>query len=120
MFFSKQTEDVIADFRGLPRTTSESLKHAPVRIDAALNLLEEKYKLQQPSAERILVEHWNYIFETLASRCNPLSIKNGSTLIISVNNQTLRSELQFRKKNVLKKIQSLPHCENIRELLIRA
>ena len=120
MFFSKQIEDVIADFRRLPRTVSESSKHAPIRIGGALNLLEEKYKLQQPSAERILVEHWNHIFENLASRCNPLSIKDGRTLIISVNNQTLRSELQFRKKIILKKIQTLPLCENICELLIRA
>ena len=120
MIFSKQTEDIIADFRELPRTTSESSKHAPIQIDSILGLLEEKHKLQKPCAERILVENWNNIFENLAGRCNPLYIKDGRTLIISVSNQTLRSELQFRKRNLLKKIQALPHCENICELLAKA
>ena len=120
MDFTKQVEDIIADFRGLPRTTTESSKHAPVQLDILLERLKEKYKLEKPSAERTIVEHWNEIFETLAGRCNPLSLKNERTLIISVANQTLRSELQFRKRAILKKIQALPHCENVSELVIRA
>lgn len=120
MDFSKSIEDIIADFRGLPRTTSESSKHAPIQIVSVLKQLEEKHQLQQPSAERILVENWNNIFGGLAGRCNPVCIKSDRVLIISVNNQTLRSELQFRKHGLLKKIQALPHCENICELLFKS
>ena len=120
MNFSKSVEDIIADFRGLPRTTTKSLKQAPVPLDTVLEMVKEKYNLERPSPERTIVENWNEIFGNLAGRCNPLSMKDGKTLVISVTNQTLRSELQFRKKPLLKKIQMLPHCENITEIIIRA
>jgi hypothetical protein len=119
MNFSKNTEDIIADFRGLPRTATYSSKRPPVQLDNILVILKEKYKLEQPSAERTLVEHWGEIFGNLAGRCNPVRIKDGRTLIVSVTNQTLRSELQFRKRAVLKKIQALPNCGSVREIVIR-
>ena len=120
MDFSKKVEDIIADFRGLPRTATDSSKHAPVPLDTLLELVKERYNLERPSPERTIVENWNEIFGNLAGRCNPLSLQDGKTLVISVTNQTLRSELQFRKRTLLKKIQALPHCENISEILIRA
>jgi hypothetical protein len=120
MNFSKQVEDIIADFRGLPRTTTGSMKQAPVSLDTILEGVKEKYDLERPSPERVIIENWNNIFGKLAGRCNPLSLKNGRTLTVSVMNQTLRSELQFRKQTLLRTIQSLPHCENITEIIIRA
>ncbi len=119
MNFSKNTEDIIADFRGLPRTTTYSSKRPPVQLDNLLVLLTEKYKLEEASPERTLVEHWGEIFGNLAGRCNPVRIKDGRTLIVSVTNQTLRSELQFRKRAVLKKIQALPNCKGVCEMVIR-
>jgi hypothetical protein len=119
MNFSKNTEDIIADFRGLPRTATFSSKRPPVPLDNILVLLKEKYQLEQPSAERTMVEHWGEIFGSLAGRCNPVRIKDSRTLVISVTNQTLRSELQFRKRTILKTIQALPHCKGVRELVIR-
>lgn len=120
MDFSKQVEDIIADFRELPRTVTESSKKAPIKLDSLLEFIREHYKLESPSPERTIVENWNEIFGTLAGRCHPVSIKDGNTLVISVTNQTLRSELQFRKRTLIKKIQSLPYCESISEILIRA
>ena len=119
MNFSKHSEDIIADFRGLPRSVSASSKRPPLPLDNLLVVLTEKYKLEQPSPERSLVEHWGDIFGNLAGRCNPVRIKDGRTLIVSVTNQTLRSELQFRKRAVLHKIQTLPNCSQVREMIIR-
>ena len=120
MEFSKQVEDMIADFRRLPRTITESERHKPVSLDTVLEQIKEKYKLEKPSPERSIIENWNEIFGKLAGRCNPLSLKEDKIFIISVANQTLRAELQFQKPTLLKKIQSLPYCENISEILIRA
>ena len=119
MNFSKNTEDIIADFRGLPRTTTASSKRPPMQLDNLLVLLTERYKLEEPSAERTLVEHWGEIFGSIAGRCNPVRIKDDRTLVVSVTNQTLRSELQFRKRSIIKKIQSLPNCKTVCELVIR-
>ena len=121
MKFSKNTEDVIADFRGLPRTVTASSRRDPTPLDNILVILQEQYKLEQPSPERSLVENWERIFGSkLAGRCNPVRIKDEHTLIVAVTNQTLRQELQFMKRSVLKRIQTLEHCQNITELVIRS
>jgi hypothetical protein len=121
MKFSKNIEDVIADFRGLPRTVTASSRREPTPLDNLLVVLQEQYKLEKPSPERSLVENWEHIFgRKLSGRCNPVRIKDEQTLIVSVTNQTLRSELQFMKRAVLKKIQALDHCEHISELVIRS
>ncbi|MEO0510370.1 MAG: DUF721 domain-containing protein [Verrucomicrobiota bacterium] len=119
MKFSKNVEDVIADFRELPRTVTSSSRKDPVPLDNLLVVLQGQYKLEEPSPERSLVENWGEVFGNIAGRCNPVRIKNGQTLIISVTNQTLRSELQFRKREILNKIQRLDHCEAINELVVR-
>ena len=121
MKFPKNIEDVIADFRGLPRTVSTSSRREPALLDSILVVLQEQYKLEKPSPERSLVENWEKIFGArLCERCHPVRIKDEHTLIVSVTNQTLRSELQFIKRSVLKKVQSLEHCSKIKELVIRS
>ncbi|MFU8848059.1 MAG: DUF721 domain-containing protein [Opitutales bacterium] len=120
MKFTKSTEDMIADFRGLPRTVTYASRKQPMPLDNLLVVLKEQYKLDSPSPERCLVENWHTIFGKLAGRCHPVRIKDDHTLIISVTNQTLRSELQFQKRVILQRIQKLEHCQNIRELRIRS
>lgn len=120
MKFTKNTEDMIADFRGLPRTVTYASRKQPVALDNLLVVLKEQYKLESPTPERSLVESWQEIFGNLAGRCHPVRIKEGHTLIISVTNQTLRSELQFQKRAILQRIRKLEHCHNIRELRIRS
>lgn len=118
MPFSKYSEDLIADFRGLPRSSTPS-RRDPAPLDSILGMLRERYKLEQPCPERSLVENWELLFGKLAGRCNPLRIKDGRILIISVTNQTLRAELQFQKRSILKRIQQLEYCESINDLVIR-
>ncbi len=121
MKFSKNIEDIIADFRGLPRTVSESSRREPMALDNILVVLQEKYKLEKPSPERTLVENWEKIFgPSLCERCHPVRIKDEHTLVVSVTNQTLRSELQFMKRSILKKIQALENCSEITDLVIRS
>lgn len=120
MKFSKSSDDLIADFLGLPRAENGSMRKQPVPLDNLLVMLQEQYKLEEPSAERSLVESWEKVFGIrLAARCHPVRIKNETTLIISVTNQTLRSELQFQKRAILKRIKALDYCETISELVIR-
>ncbi len=121
MRFAKSTEDIIADFRGLPRTVTSSSRKQPVPLDNLLVVLKEQYKLEAPSPERSLVQNWEAVFgSNLAGRCHPVRIKDERTLIISVTNQTLRSELQFQKRAILQRIQQLPHCSQIGDIRIRS
>lgn len=121
MKFSKKIEDVIADFRGLPHTVTSSSRRPPTPLDNLLVMLQEKYSLKTPSPERTLVENWELIFgPSLCERCHPVRIKDGRILIISVTNQTLRSELKFMKHAILKKIQSLEYCADINDIIVRS
>lgn len=121
MRFKKSTEDAIADFRGLPRSVTYASTRDPTPLDSLLVVLKEQYKLEQPSPERSLVENWTKVFgSSLAGRCNPVRIKDGRTLIVGVSNQTLRSELQFQKRAILKRIQQLDYCKEIKDLVIRS
>ena len=120
MKFSKKLEDVIADFRGLPHTVTSSSQRQPTPLDNLLVMLQEKYSLDRPSPERTLVENWQVIFgPSLCKRCHPIRIKDERTLIISVTNQTLRSELQFKKRAILKRVQSLEYCGDIKDIVVR-
>ncbi|HAV13538.1 MAG TPA: hypothetical protein DCX06_08640 [Opitutae bacterium] len=121
MKFRKDIEDIIADFRGLPRTVTNASRREPTPLDNLLVVLQEQYKLEKPSPERTLVENWETVFgPKLSGRCNPVRIKDDHTLIVSVTNQTLRSELQFQKRAVLKRIQALEQCSEIKDLVIRS
>ena len=121
MKFSKNIEDIIADFRGLPHTVTSSSRSQPTPLDNLLVMLQEKYRLEKPSPERSLVENWEMVFgSSLCERCHPVRIKDERILVISVTNQTLRSELQFMKRAILKKIQSLEHCSDIKDIVVRS
>ncbi len=117
--FSKKIEDVIAEFRGLPQTVTWSSQRPPVQLKNILAILKARYKLEDPSPERNLVKNWEHLFGKIASRCHPVRIKDKHILIISVTNQTLRSELQFQKRSILERIRKLKHCTDIDELVIR-
>ena len=120
MLFASKIEDVIADFRGLPRTVTESSRRDPTPLDSLLIVIEERYRLKQASPERTIVENWEAIFGSrLAGRCHPVRIKNEETLIISVTNQTLRSEVAFMKRSIIKRVRELEHCGGIRDLIVR-
>ena len=91
----------------------------PVSLNSLLVVFKERYKIEEPCPERSLVEHWGEVFGKLANRCNPVRIKDEHTLIISVTNPTLRTELNFQKMHILNKIARLPHCAAIQDLVIR-
>jgi len=83
MKFTKSTEDIIADFRGLPRTVSTSSRKPPTPIGNLLVVLKEQYKLETPSPERSLVENWEHVFgRSLAGRCNPVRIKDAAKTML--------------------------------------
>lgn len=117
MPFNKQTEDLIANFRGLPSTVSSSSLRPPLELHTLVEQLETRYQFERVSPERVLVENWTRIFGSkLAQRCHPVRIVDERVLVLSVQNQTLRSELNFMKRSLLKRIQALEHCDRIQDI----
>ena len=121
MPLNKQTEDLIANFRGLPSTVSASSRRPPIELMTVVEQLEAKYQFEQPSPERVLVENWEAIFgHKLAQRCHPVRLLEEKTLVVSVQNHTLRSEINFMKRSLLKRIQALESCHAITEIRTRS
>ena len=120
MAFSKRQEQLISVFLGVPPIDRVFSNKDPVPLNDLLEHVTEYYDLNKPSAEKQLVDAWHEIFGGLSERCYPVKLKDSRILIIAVGNPTLRAEIIFQKKEILKKINAIKSCEGIRELVIRA
>ena len=118
--FSKKQEVIIANFLGVPSRDCNFSQKDPISIGNLVVHLVERYDLGGPKPEQILVESWDSIFGSFSERCYPLKLTDLGTLVITVTNSTLRTEIIFKKEEFLRKIQKLQYCDNINDLVIRA
>lgn len=118
--FSKKQEMIIANFFGVPRQDCIFSQKDPTNIEDLVVHFIERYDLERPKPEQVLVESWELIFGSFSERCYPVKLTDSGTLILSVTNSTLRSEIIFKKNEFLQKIKNLKYCESIKDLVIRA
>ncbi|MDA0848833.1 MAG: DUF721 domain-containing protein [Verrucomicrobia bacterium] len=118
--FSKKQEAIIANFLGLPNRDCNFSQKEPMRIEDLVVHFVERYDLERPKPEQILVESWDSVFGSFSERCYPVKLTDSGTLIVSVTNSTLRAEIIFKKDEFLQRIKQLKYCEEIQDLVIRA
>ena len=118
--FSKKQEVIIANFLGVPSRDCNFSQKDPISIENLVVHFVERYDLGGPKPEQILVESWDFIFGSFSERCYPVKLTDSGTLVITVTNSTLRTEIIFKKEEFLHKIQQLRHCDSINDLVIRA
>ena len=118
--FSKKQEAIIANFFGVPSRDCNFSQKDPMSIEDLVVHFVERYDLERPKPEQILVESWDAIFGSFSERCYPVKLTDSGTLVISVTNSTLRTEIIFKKNEFLKRIQKLQYCDDIKVLVIRA
>lgn len=119
--FSRSVQKLVANFKGIPESTVDKPLRPVGQIDNLIDDILDKYQINQPKVEESIMAHWrNIIGSEDASRCSPSKILNGKTLVIVSPNPIIRQHLQFERRAVIKRIQRLPGCQSIRELLIRA
>lgn len=118
--FSKKQEAIIANFLGVPNRDCNFSQKEPMRIEDLVVHFVERYDLERPKPEQILVESWETVFGSFSERCYPIKLTDSGTLIVSVTNSTLRAEIIFKKNEILQKIKQLKYCEEIQDLVIRA
>ncbi len=121
MSFSRQVQDLISDFRGLPRGYDPAGERPPTQLGSLIAVIRERHRLDQDCPERVLVENWSRIFEdSYAERCHPVRIINEDTLVIAINHPVLRSNIMMDSRRYLQRIQSLPMCSGIKRIVARA
>ena len=118
--FSKKQEAIIANFLGVPNRDCNFSQKEPMRIEDLVVHFVERYDLERPKPEQILVESWDTVFGSFSERCYPIKLTDSGTLIVSVTNSTLRAEIIFKKNEILQRIKQLKYCEEIHDLVIRA
>ena len=118
--FSKKQEAIIANFLGVPDRDCNFSQKDPTRIEDLVLHFVKRYDLERPKPEQILVESWETIFGSFSERCYPVKLTDSGTLIISVTNSTLRTEIIFKKNEFLQRIKQLEYCDGINDLVIRA
>ena len=118
--FSKKQEAIIANFLGVPNRDCNFSQKDPMTIEDLVVLFVERYDLERPKPEQVLVESWDKVFGSFSERCYPVKLTDTGTLIVSVTNSTLRSEIIFKKNEFLHRIKQLQYCEDIKDLVVRA
>ena len=118
--FSKKQEAIIANFLGVSNRDCNFSQKDPMTIEDLVVLFVERYDLERPKPEQVLVESWDEVFGSFSERCYPVKLTDTGTLIVSVTNSTLRSEIIFKKNEFLHRIKQLQYCEDIKDLVVRA
>lgn len=111
--FSRSVENLIAQFRGLPKNLSRSTLRESKGIDFLVDSCVKSYKIGDDHHTDQIMANWKDIIgEKNAHRCCPKKLSRGN-LVISVANPVVRNELQFDYMKILKRIQALPGCNSI-------
>lgn len=117
MKFSRKVENLIANFRGLPENWSYSKPRPAVKMDSLVEVLSERYQIQNRKPEEVIMNSWKEIMgPDNAFRCMPKKISKNGVMVIKVANPSLQQVLRFQQQQLLKKIQSLPGCDFIKEI----
>lgn len=98
---------LIRAFRGLPASSVlGQVKPREKLLSDVLGRCMDSMGLQQPRIEERIIAHWREIVgPDLAHRCSPREIMREDTLVITTTNPVLRSELAFRKSDILRCLQ---------------
>jgi hypothetical protein len=118
--FSRDVENLIADFRGLPNDSSRSKLRATRGLGDLMEQILHKYRIGMATPEDAIRQAWNEIVgEGNATFCHPLRIDRERTLVIGVSNPVVRQELIFHRAMILERIRAIPAAHHISDLTIR-
>lgn len=85
----------------------------------ALQTLVKSLGIEKQVEQYKIFDVWNEaVGEQVAKVAQPERIHNG-VLIVSVNNAPWRSELTFKKKEILEKIHAITHSNSISDIKFR-
>ncbi|HUJ43701.1 MAG TPA: DUF721 domain-containing protein [Opitutaceae bacterium] len=120
--FSKPAQELIGDLRGIPFDEPRKMKRRPTKPVAPL--IEEllvKYQIGRRSPEQTIRDHWVEMVGTAnAAYSHPVRIERGRSLFVLVSHGVVRNELFLHREAILEKIQKLPGCDQVRQLMLRA
>ena len=119
--FNRKTNNLIASFRGLPPDYSRGFHKQAKELDSVMDQLVDRLKINSTQPEEIITNEWkSLVGEQNAKHAHPWRLDRGKTLYIQVGNPVVKQEMQFRKKILIQRLNKLPGCAEIRQVIFRA
>jgi hypothetical protein len=118
--FSREIENLIAGFRGMPLDPGRSKRRKTVDLGALIDELLIKHRISHDSLEHSIREKWSELVGTAnASYSHPLAVEK-SLLVVLVSHAVVRNELFLHRAGILAKLRKLPGCGEIKGLALRS
>lgn len=90
-------------------------------MDVVMDQVIQKFKIGTTQPEEVIAAEWVYLVgEHNAKHANPWRLDRGKRLFVLVNNPVIKQEMQFNKKLLLNRINQLPGCSEIYQIVFRA
>lgn len=119
--FNRREERLIADFRDSTEDPGSMVDTGTKPLGSLLETLVEKYHIGRNTPEESIQENWERIVgSAFCRRCRPERIDRSGALIVQVPNATVRRELIFMEDRILTALGSLPGCQHINRVVLKA
>jgi hypothetical protein len=118
--FSREIENLIAGFRGVPEDESRSRKRPTQDLGKLIDELLVKYRISHDSLEHSIRAKWPELVGVAnATYSHPVVVERGQLLVL-VSHAVVRNELFHHRLQILDKLRKLPGCAEIRGITLRA
>ena len=118
--FSREVENLIADFRGLPQDERRSKRRKTADLATVIDELLVKYRISHDSLEHSIREKWPHLVGVAnATYSHPLVVER-NLLVVLVSHAVVRNELFMHRESILVKLRQLPGCATIKGLMLRS
>jgi hypothetical protein len=119
--FNRKTNNLIASLRGLPKDRSRAFWKDEKDLNAVMDRVIERFHISEVRPEEAILADWTSIVgDRNASHSHPHRLEHGFRLYVLVNNPVVKQEMQFHKKMIKTRLNKIPGCEGIREIIFRA
>ena len=118
--FSREVENLIAGFRGLPEDENRSKRRKTAELTTLIDELLVKYRISHDSLEHSIREKWPELVGVAnATYSHPLVVERNQ-LVVLVSHAVVRNELFHHRADILEKLRKLPGCTAIKSLALRS
>jgi hypothetical protein len=118
--FSREIENLVAEFRALPTDNSRSRRRPTRDLGGLVDELLVKYRISHDSLEHSIREKWPELVGIAnATYSHPVVVERNQLLVL-VSHSVVRQELFHHRLSILEKLKQLPGCADIKGLTLRA
>ncbi len=120
--FSRLAEELIGDLRGVPsEIPAKQRKRVTKPLADLVEDLLAKHQIGRASPEQAIRDRWSEVVGPAnAHYSHAVAIDGRGKLVVIAQHAVVRQELSLHRRTIVGRIQKIPGCGHVRDLLIRA